>query len=362
MRPNSTRRIPRGVLILTGLAVFAITIAGMKACADIIGPLFLAIALVITIYPVRHWFDRRGWPSWIGSTITILCVYMILVLLLLGLVASIGRLATLVPRYAPQINDLIAQAGVWLKQHGVQASQVHALTHSLDAGKVLSFAKQILSGTFGVVSNLVLIAILVLFIGFDSGPFPRNLRAAGRERPAIMQALLSFAHATRRYFVVTAGFGFIVAVIDTVVLALLGVPYALVWGVLAFVTNFVPNIGFVIGVIPPAVIGLLEGGASTMIAVLVIYSVINVAIQTIIQPKVVGNTLGISATITFVSLLFWSFVLGPLGAILAIPLTLLVKAALVDVDPKAKWLEPLLSDKPANTEFASSSGDEEPGS
>lgn len=362
MIPSTTEtgnhRIPRGVLILVGLAVFTISIAGIKACSNIIGPFFLAIALVITVYPVRHWFDRHGWPRWIGSTIIVLCVYLILVLLMFGLVMSIGRMATLLPMYAPQINALIAQAGALLNHLGVQTSQVHALTHSLNAGRILSFAKGILSGTFGVVSNLVLIAILVLFIGFDSSPFPGHLWSARREHSAIVQALFSFAHATRRYFAVTAIFGFAVAVIDTAALMAIGIPDAIVWGVLAFVTNFVPNVGFVIGVIPPAVIGLLEGGVSTMILVIVVYAVINTVIQTIIQPKVIGNAMGISSTITFLSLLFWSFVLGPLGAILAIPLTLLAKAVLVDAGPEAKWLEPLLSGKSAKAKPPPPSDDE----
>ena len=96
-------------------------------------------------------------------------------------------------------------------------------------------------------------------------------------------------------------------------LALLGVPGAFVWGVLAFVTNFIPNIGFVIGIIPPAVVGLLEGGPGLMLAVIVVYCVVNLVIQSIIQPRYVGNAVGLSTSLTFLSLIFWTWVLGPLG-------------------------------------------------
>ena len=135
--------------------------------------------------------------------------------------------------------------------------------------------------------------------------------------------------------------------IDTVVLWAIGVPGAFIWGVLAFVTNFIPNIGFVIGVIPPAVIGLLEGGPgpddrrdrrSTR--------VINVVIQSIIQPRYVGNAVGLSTTLTFLSLVFWTWVLGPLGALLAVPMSLFFKAILVEADPEAHWLDPLISGHP----------------
>ncbi|WP_344341418.1 AI-2E family transporter, partial [Streptomyces rhizosphaericus] len=143
-------------------------------------------------------------------------------------------------------------------------------------------------------------------------------------------------------------FGLIVAVIDTAMLWAIGVPGAFVWGVLAFVTNFIPNIGFVIGVVPPALIGLLEGGPSLMLWVVVLYSVVNLVIQSIIQPRYVGSAVGLSTTLTFLSLVFWAWVLGPLGALLAVPMSLLVRAVLVDADPEGHWKLPLISGQPSD--------------
>ena len=110
-------------------------------------------------------------------------------------------------------------------------------------------------------------------------------------------------------------------------------------------TNFIPNIGFVIGVIPPALIALLEGGPGLMLAVVAVYCLINFVIQSVIQPRVIGDRVGLSTTITFLSLVFWTWVVGPLGAILAVPLTLLLRAVLVEADPSAWWVLPLLSGK-----------------
>ena len=120
-------------------------------------------------------------------------------------------------------------------------------------------------------------------------------------------------------------------------------PEPLIWGLLAFITNYIPNIGFVIGLVPPAILALLEGGAGLFLIVIVSYSLINVVIQTIIQPKVVGDAVGLSTSITFTSLVFWTWVLGPLGALLAIPLSLLLKALLIDVDRDTVWVRPLIS-------------------
>ncbi|RZI84956.1 MAG: AI-2E family transporter, partial [Microbacterium sp.] len=156
----------------------------------------------------------------------------------------------------------------------------------------------------------------------------------------------------RQYMAVSAGFGFVVAVLDAGALMIMGVPGAFVWGVLSFVTNFIPNIGFVIGVVPPAVIALLEGGPGTMLAVIIVYTVINFVVQSVIQPRIIGDQVGLSATLTFLSLVFWAALIGPLGALLAVPLSLLLKALLVDSDPEARWVIPLISGKPEEAEPA----------
>ncbi|WP_255355598.1 AI-2E family transporter [Agromyces sp. Soil535] len=133
-------------------------------------------------------------------------------------------------------------------------------------------------------------------------------------------------------------------------LTVLGVPGAFVWAVLAFVTSFIPNIGFLIGVIPPALIALLEGGPELMLAVLAIYTGITFLSDSLIKPRVVGDTVGLSTTVTFLSLVFWTWVIGPLGALLAVPLTLLTRALLIEADPRTWWALPLISGKPNPTE------------
>jgi predicted PurR-regulated permease PerM len=129
----------------------------------------------------------------------------------------------------------------------------------------------------------------------------------------------------------------IVAILDTGALWIIGVPLPVLWGLLSFLTNFIPNIGFLIGLVPPALLGLLEGGWSMMLTVIAVYCVLNLVIQSLIQPRFVGDSVGLSMTMTFLALLFWAWLLGPLGALLAIPMTLLFKALLVDVNPSGRW-------------------------
>ena len=338
--------IPRPVLILIGLAAATLAVAGMKEAAWLIAPATLGVVLVVTVSPVGAVLERRGAPVWVGVVVTILLVYVILITLVLAIAGSGAKLASLIPQYTSEMDDLVDGLGSRLAGLGLQPEQVRAAAQSLDLGRLADLLTGTASNVLGVLSTLVFVATIVLFIGFDSTRFPRNLFAARGERPEVVDALTAFAKGTRTYLTVSTIFGLIVAVVDTIALSLLGVPGAVAWGVLAFVTNYIPNIGFIIGVIPPAVIGLLEGGPSLMIAVIVLYSVINFVIQSIIQPKFQADALGLTTTLTFLALVFWAWVLGPLGTILALPLTLLLKALFVDVDPRARWLEPLLSGVP----------------
>ena len=126
-------------------------------------------------------------------------------------------------------------------------------------------------------------------------------------------------------------------------MTILDIDYAWLWGLLAFITNYIPNVGFIIGLIPPTIVALLDHDAETALAVVVIYCVLNIILQSVIQPRVVGTTVGLSATLSFLSLIVWSTILGGVGAFLAVPATLFVKAVFVDVDPDRGWLTPLLS-------------------
>jgi len=162
-------------------------------------------------------------------------------------------------------------------------------------------------------------------------------------QPRFVQAMSTFAVGVRRYWVVATVFGLIVAALDVVALLIIGVPLALVWGVLAFLTNYIPNIGFVIGLVPPAIMALIEGGWWDALWVVIAYSLLNFVIQAIIQPKFTGQSVGVTPFISFLSLLFWVWVLGWFGALLALPATLLVKALLVDADPRARWINLLVA-------------------
>jgi AI-2 transport protein TqsA len=336
--------LPRGLIILLGAGAAVLAVAGLRAGSDFIGPIFLASVLTVAIHPLRGYLERRSWPAWAATLACILVAYLVLIAIVVALLYAVTRFATLLPRYQADLQDLVGDVTGSLSRAGVGQDQIADIGDSFDPSKLVSLVGGLLSGLLGTVSGLFFLFVLLLFLGIDAGQFPAKLTAQRPQRGAVVTALESFAQGTRRYLVVATAFGFVVAVLDTGFLLLTPIPDPLLWGLLAFITNYIPNIGFIIGLVPVAVLGLLEGGIPLMLGVIAVYSLVNIVIQSVIQPKVVGDAVGLSATLSFLSLVFWAWVLGAVGALLAIPLSLLVKALLVDIDPSFRWLNPLIGD------------------
>jgi AI-2 transport protein TqsA len=345
--PQSTPPgIPRWLLLLAGLAMATIAIAGVRAIAWLVGPVLLALVVVVALAPVQSWLRRLGVPRWLATTVLLLLVLAVLLSLVTLLVISAAQFAALLPDYADRAEILINGVVADLNDAGIVSGQLSDLVNQIDYGQFVGVATDVAGRLTSAASTLVLLLSALVFMAIESSGFPRRLALVGQDRPHLPVAMTLFAQGTRSYLLVSTVFGAIVAVGDWIALAIIGVPAAGLWGLLAFVTNYVPAIGFVLGVVPPAILGLLAGGWGELIAIVVVYSLLNFVIQTLIQPRFVGDSVGLSMTVTFLALLFWGWVLGALGALLAIPLTLLVKALLVDVDPRGHWLDALLREEP----------------
>ncbi len=338
--------LPRWLIVLLGLAAATVAIAGLRSIAWLVGPVFLALVVVIALSPVQTRLRRAGVPRWLATCVLLVLVWTVLLLFVGLLIVSAAELAALLPNYSENaqrlINDLVAD----LNDARVVQGTVSDLVQQIDYGSVVGVASGVLSSLTDTASTLVLLLTAMVFVTIESSGFARRMALVGSERPHLPVALTLFAQGTRSYLLVSTVFGAIVAVGDWIALTIIGVPAAALWGLLAFITNYVPTIGFVLGVIPPALLGLLAGGWGELLVIVIVYSLLNFVVQTLIQPRFVGDSVGLSMTVTFVALLFWGWVLGALGALLAIPLTLLVKALLVDVDPRGHWLDALLREEP----------------
>jgi len=347
--PSPTRAgysLPRGLIIGLGLAAAVIVVAGLHAVPQIIAPIFLALVLTITVDPLRGMMIRRGAPRWLATLVVVIGVFAIIIGLVVSAIIGIARFASILPQYADEIQNQLAGLKSWLAGLGVSQADIEKMFSSIDKSSIIGLATAILTSLLGVLTSLFFIITLLIFLAVDGSVFGHRMNRHRPGREPVLTALGTFAAGTRNYFGVATIFGAIVAVLDGAALLILGIPGAGLWALLAFVTNYVPNIGFLIGLVPPALIALLDGGVSKMIIVIAVYCVLNFIIQSVLQPKFVGDAVGLTSTMSFLSLIVWGFILGPIGAILAVPASLLFKALLVDVDPDAKWLQLFLGDEP----------------
>jgi AI-2 transport protein TqsA len=339
--------VPRGVVVLLGAAAAVVFLGGLRAAGGFVAPVMLALVLTIAVAPVRQVALRHRWPSWAATLVALVTAYLIVLVLALSLAVSAVKLATTIPQYADEADDLVASLQGWLTDKGLDEATLQHALGQLDIGKVADLLTGVLGGLLGVLGSLFFLVTVLFFTTADVAGVPLRDALLKESKPRLAASLQGFVHATQHYLIMSAIFGGIVAVLDTGALWLLGVPLPALWGLLAFVTNFIPNIGFVIGLVPPAILGLLEGGWSMFFAVIAVYCVLNVVIQTFIQPRYVGDAVGLSPTVTFLSLTLWTFVLGSLGALLAVPMTLLARAILVDPDPSAGWARAFIGSTPA---------------
>jgi AI-2 transport protein TqsA len=333
-----------------GLRQAVVLIAALMALGalwfarEIVAPLALGAVLVIIVHPLRHPLQRRGWPRWAATVVVVAVAYLILAVLAALLVFAGVQFAQLVTDVLDELQAAAASIVEWLSSMGLGDQVADATSSALDPAALLDLVQGASGWLEGFVTASFFVLAYVIFMAADAARYRRAEQALGSGvRPAI-DRIRAYNSSVRRYYVVNASFGAVVAVIDGIALWALGIPAPAVWAILAFVTNFIPNIGFVLGVVPPAVLAFVVGGVPLMLAVLAIYSVVNVVLQVLVQPKFVSDAVDLSLTLSFVSVVFWTFVIGPLGAILSIPLTLLVRDVLLDRDPGARFLRWLSGD------------------
>ncbi|MEV8182311.1 AI-2E family transporter [Specibacter sp. NPDC078692] len=334
-----------GTRVLISLAAAVIVLWGLGRISSIVGPVFLALILTICVYPLKQRLMARGVPPVLAGFTTILSVYAMIGALIASLWVSAVQLTKLLPQFAPQISELRDDLRMFLHDTlGIGDDQVRAIVDSIDLRVLFDTAYNLLGSAMNVGSGTVFLLLLIMFMSIDATYFPTILAVVKEKRAPVVDALSNFAKLSRSFMVMTTIFGAIVAVLNLILLLALGVPGAGLWALLAFVCGFIPFIGFWISLVPAAIMALLAGGLPSFIAVVAFYGVINSLIQSIIQPKFVSGTVNLNMTLTFLSVIFWSALLGPLGALMAVPLSLFARAILVDSHPQSVWLKPFIGD------------------
>ncbi|WP_425843070.1 AI-2E family transporter [Agrococcus sp. TSP3-2-1] len=344
--PRERWALPRTLIVLISvIAVIAVLIA-FNQVASFVAPVFLGLNLVIAVMPLQQWLLRIGAPRFVAALASMLTVYGFLVALLWSIYWSVQSLMTELPGYSSEFNRLYRETLAWLETFGVSEDEaLQQLRNAFSPGAIASTVGALASDAGVVLGFVATLFVVIFFLAWDSMRLPDRMQRIALTNPDLVRGVDRFAAGVQRYWVVTTLFGLVVSALDLVALTALGVPLALVWAVFAFVTNYIPNIGFVIGTVPPTLMALLANGPLNALLTAILFSVINFVMQSLVQPKVAGDAVGVTPATSFLSLLVWAFALGPVGALLALPATLAVKTMLVDPDPRLGWMSKLISNK-----------------
>jgi AI-2 transport protein TqsA len=313
--------------MIVGIAAAALILTVVHGASEIISQFLMAFVITVAVAPVQSWLIRRGLrPVW-AFLITVVSMVVVIGLVLIVLTTSLNQFIQDLPQYQEQFAEVQAQVADTLAAMGISQSTIEASPAASDVAKSVGDAAAWLLGAF---TSFGFMLALAAFMLFEATVMPVKVRAiAGATRRAPLDR---FVNNVRTYVVVTAWVNFMVAIVDTTLLLLMGIPYAGLWGALAFLFGFIPSIGFMLSLVGPALMALLISGPQAAMIVIVAFIVINGGIQNIVLPRRMGEGTDLSPAVVFGSLMFWGFVLGPVGAILSVPMTMIVRLALESSD------------------------------
>ncbi|HEX2206469.1 MAG TPA: AI-2E family transporter [Longimicrobium sp.] len=308
---------------LLGMACVVIVVSGLRAASGILNPMLMAGFLALLFQPLTRRLRRWGVAGGAAVGLVVLAVVLAGLLLVAFVGVSLRQLALQLPQYGDRLSGLVAQISARLAEEGIDAgAYLEGALRGPEVGRfVLNASGSIASG----LSNLALTFFIFAFMLGGMWELERRASIRSRDHSPLAARFLAFSETIRGYMGVRAVLGLIAAVLDYILLEAMGVDYALLWGVLSFLLSFVPNIGFTLSLVPPTLLALVEKGWPAAVIVLVGYQVINNVIDNVIGPRFVGREMKISALLSFLSVIFWAWVLGATGAILAVPLTVLIR-------------------------------------
>jgi predicted PurR-regulated permease PerM len=334
---SKRRQMVTSVVMFAGIAV---VLLAMRAASEVLSPIFLALLLAVTTTPFLNWFIKKGLPTWL-SLLLIIAIDVIIFLLIIWLVSvSVQNFTESADQYLQRLEEMQAAVTGGLSNLGFTGASLSDSSFSAEdlVGVVGGFAGGLASG----LSNWGMIAFTIVYFLVEATIMPRKVENIlhGSEDPDILQ-VVKLTNDLRQYMIINAGVGLLAAVLNTLFLYFMGVEFALLWGILSFFLSFVPNIGFIISVIPPAIMALLQFGWVETLIVVVVFIFINFVVDTIIKPRFIEEGVNISVTVTWLSLILWGWVLGPIGAILAVPMSMVIQAILVS-NEDTRWMAYLM--------------------
>lgn len=327
---------------ITVAAIFVI-FAGIKTATNILVPFLLSVFIAIICNPLIKKASFYKIPKAI-SIIFVIAVFVTMAVFLTGLVgSSLNELSQHIPEYRVQLKEQFSWLTDFFSRHDIQLSST-IVTEYFDPAAAMGLAAEMLSSFGSVMANLFLIILTVVFMLFESSSFSHKLHLALDDPEMRLQQIERFLSSVNHYIAIKTLVSIATGCIVSIMLWAFGLDFFLLWGVLAFLLNYIPNIGSIIAAVPPMTLAILQLSVGEAGAIGLGYILINMVMGNMVEPRYLGKGLGLSTLVVFLSLIFWGWLLGTVGMLLSVPLTMILKIGL-ESSPEGRWLAVMLSDE-----------------
>jgi predicted PurR-regulated permease PerM len=321
-------------------AALVIIMAGIFLAQSVVILFLVSVFLASLGVPSLLWLKEKHFPS--GIAVFIVMAVMIIILLLIGaqIGTSFSSFLTELPSLQSRIREQVVEFNVMISSKGFVIEEKFFLEY-INPEAIMKLTAGFLTGLSSVLSDLVLILLTVTFILLEVSSFPIKLRAVLGDPKQVFPQFTKFVNDMKRYMIIKTLISLATGILVAIWLFILGVDYPILWGFIAFLLNYIPNIGSIVAAIPAVILSFIQFGIGSALMVTAGYAVVNFIIGNMIEPRMMGRRLGLSTLVVFLSLIFWGGLLGLVGAILSVPLTMALKFAF-DNNESTKWIAVLL--------------------
>lgn len=336
-------KLGQGAKTVILLAALTVVIYGLHEAASLLVPLVTAVFITVISMPVVRWLMRHGVPRWAAIGLAVLLDLSVL-FGFGGLVGgTLNEFYERVPDYQARLGELTTQSALWVEAQGLDIDP-DSTREAVGSFHILDLVAELFRGVWALGSKAFLVGLLVLFMLFEAGPWRTKLAYVMHRPTQDLPRFATAANDVQRYLVVKSGLSVITGALCGSWVAICAVDFPILWGLLAFFLNYIPSLGMFIATVPPVVVALIQFGPGGAMLVLAGYLVINFTLGNVVEPRIMGRALGLSPLVVFLSMVFWGLLWGPIGALLAVPLTMVFKILLANTED-LRWAAVLLGSK-----------------
>lgn len=352
-------RHSRAAGFLVTMAALVIVIAGMRAAESILVPFLLSLFIAIICSSPLFWLQRKGVPTFLAILILIIVILGIGFLLGALIGTSVNEFSASLPGYQERLRKDVTALIAWIENMGLNISD-KILFDYFNPGTAMQLVAVTFNKLSGALTYTFLILLTVIFILLEASSFPKKLDAIFGVGNKTLENFDKVMSDIKHYMMIMTWINLLTGVGIAIWLFVLGVDFPILWGLLAFLFSYIPNIGLLIAAVPAVLLTIVQLGFFPAFLAVLGYMVVNFICDNILRPRLMGKGLNLSTLVVFLSLIFWGWVLGPVGMILSVPLTMAVKIVL-DSREDTKWISLLLGSKiPAEATLSEESSDNPP--